>query len=152
MAIRVGRAPEEPDNVVQPFGQTQMELVAHDRYVDRYGLPENDNFEGHQFVAHDNEDFRAPFNIWMRAAVMSEQITYRGTDIRSNEDAVIAGAGIGFVSSTTFQARNDLTIVTRRRDEWAAPMWLVTHVDLHRTAKVQAFLSFIKERAKDWEV
>ena len=28
-----------------------------------------------------------------------------------------------------------------------APLWLVTHVDLHRTAKVQTFLKHIKEYA-----
>jgi DNA-binding transcriptional LysR family regulator len=36
--------------------------------------------------------------------------------------------------------------------EWTAPLWLVTHVDLHRTTKVQAFLKFLKEKASDWEV
>jgi hypothetical protein len=27
---------------------------------------------------------------------------------------------------------------------------LVTHVDLHRTTKVQAFLNFLKEHSKEW--
>jgi len=27
----------------------------------------------------------------------------------------------------------------------------VTHVDLHRTVKVQAFLNFLKEKAQGWE-
>ncbi len=30
-------------------------------------------------------------------------------------------------------------------------LWLVTHVDLHRTTKVQAFLQQIKDCAKSWE-
>ena len=29
-----------------------------------------------------------------------------------------------------------------------APLWIVTHVDLHRTRKVQAFLSYLKEAAQ----
>ena len=32
--------------------------------------------------------------------------------------------------------------------EWEVPLWLVTHVDLHRTTKVQAFLQHIKEASK----
>jgi DNA-binding transcriptional LysR family regulator len=38
------------------------------------------------------------------------------------------------------------------RPEWAAPLWLVTHMDLHRTTKVQAFLTHLKERAAAWPV
>jgi hypothetical protein len=34
------------------------------------------------------------------------------------------------------------------KEEWAAPLWLVTHVDLHRTAKVQALLAHLKEAVK----
>jgi DNA-binding transcriptional LysR family regulator len=30
-------------------------------------------------------------------------------------------------------------------EDWRVPLWLVTHVDLHRTAKVQAFLKHLKE-------
>jgi hypothetical protein len=29
-------------------------------------------------------------------------------------------------------------------------LWLVTHVDLHRTTKVQSFLTFLKAEAKSW--
>jgi DNA-binding transcriptional LysR family regulator len=36
------------------------------------------------------------------------------------------------------------------RPEWESPLWIVTHVDLHRTRKVQAFVSLLKEAAKTW--
>ena len=29
-------------------------------------------------------------------------------------------------------------------EEWSVPLWIVTHADLHRTAKVQAFLAHVK--------
>ena len=32
------------------------------------------------------------------------------------------------------------------KPEWDSVLWLVTHADLHRTAKVQAFLQFVTER------
>jgi len=44
-----------------------------------------------------------------------------------------------------------LTEVIPSLDEWSAPLWLVTHVDLHRTTKVQAFLRFIKDQMKTLE-
>jgi len=44
-----------------------------------------------------------------------------------------------------------LTEVLAPRDDWSAPLWLVTHMDLHRTTKVQAFLSFLKDQAAQWD-
>ena len=51
-----------------------------------------------------------------------------------------------------FEADPDLIEVMPPRPEWEAPLWLVTHVDLHRTRKVQAFLAFLKDASKDWPV
>jgi DNA-binding transcriptional LysR family regulator len=45
----------------------------------------------------------------------------------------------------------DLVEVMPPRPEWEASLWLVTHVDLHRTLKVQALLSHLKEAAKAWD-
>jgi DNA-binding transcriptional LysR family regulator len=44
----------------------------------------------------------------------------------------------------------NLVEVLPTRAEWDSPLWLVTHVDLHRTRKVQAFLAHLKEAAKGW--
>jgi hypothetical protein len=29
--------------------------------------------------------------------------------------------------------------------DWVVPLWLMTHTDLHRSAKVEALLKFIKK-------
>ena len=36
------------------------------------------------------------------------------------------------------------------RAEWESALWIVTHVDLHRTTKVQTLLAHLKETAKGW--
>jgi len=33
------------------------------------------------------------------------------------------------------------------KPEWTVPIWLVTHVDLHRTGKVQAAVQHLKKHA-----
>ncbi|NSX53490.1 LysR family transcriptional regulator [Parasulfitobacter algicola] len=153
VAIRAGNPPDQPDNVVQQFVKARAILVASDAYIDRHGLPKSmDDFPKHQFVAHDSPTSRAPFNIWLKNNVPLDNITFRTTDNRSMEDAIIAGAGIGFIPKWEFIKRNDLTEVIDSLDEWSVPMWLVTHVDLHRTMKVQALLSFLKAQAKIWDV
>ncbi|MEO0487601.1 MAG: LysR family transcriptional regulator [Pseudomonadota bacterium] len=150
VAIRAGSAPDQPDNVVQPFIRHQIGLYASEKYVARYGLPAGeDELAEHYFVGHDAET-RAPFNMWLRDKVPMQNIVYRTSDNRSMEDGVLAGAGIGFLPMTVAARHPTLTQVLQPQEDWAGPLWLVTHVDLHRTAKVQSFLRFLKDAAKGW--
>ncbi|SFR45967.1 transcriptional regulator, LysR family [Yoonia tamlensis] len=149
VAIRAGRMPEEPDNVVQPFLALGMALVAAPAYVAQYGVPKDmDDFKNHLFVGHDNDNSRAPFATWMRANVPKNRIVYLASENRHMRDAVMAGAGIGFVQRHLLSQDLGLTEVIPPVEEWQSNLWLVTHVDLHRTSKVQAFLKFLKDEVK----
>ncbi|MEO0930515.1 MAG: LysR substrate-binding domain-containing protein, partial [Pseudomonadota bacterium] len=77
-----------------------------------------------------------------------DRFTYRATDNRNMLDAILAGAGLGFVISQELDHHPALKEVVPSEDSWSAPLWLVTHVDLHRTTKVQAFLKFLKAHFK----
>ena len=151
VAIRAGAVPEEPDNVAQPFHKLGIRLVAAKSYVARHGMPKDESeFGQHWFVGTDNADSRAPFNRWLSQHVGRDRVIYRTTDNRAMREAIKAGAGIGFLAEWDQEDWENLEDVLPSRPEWAAPLWLVTHVDLHRTTKVQAFLAFLKERAKGW--
>lgn len=151
IAVRAGRAPDNPDNVVQPFVSQQISLYASDDYVARWGAPESfDDLANHKFVTADNLDSRAPFMKWLMSRVEASQIAFRASDARAIRDAIVAGAGIGFVSCWEAERFSNLRQLFAPQDDWSAPLWLVTHVDLHRTTKVQTFLKFLKEDAKAW--
>ena len=153
VAIRAGAAPEEPDNVVQPLGRLRTGLYAAQAYVKRHGLPEGEaDFARHHFVTVDNEATRAPFYRWLMARIGPERISFRGTEPAALDEAVRLGAGLGFMSAYKAEGDPDLVEVLPPRTEWEAPLWLVTHVDLHRTRKVQALLSHLKEAARGWQV
>ncbi len=153
VAIRAGNAPDQPDNVVQPFVRQSIGLFASRAYVARHGTPKTiEELKAHRFVSHDNKATRAPFSRWLRDQVPEEAIAFRCTDVRSMEFAVLAGAGIGFMPLLEARANADLVEVLSAQEDWSSPLWLVTHVDLHRTTKVQTFLSFLKERSKDWQI
>lgn len=150
VAIRSGTAPEEPDNVVQPFVKQSLTLYASEDYVARRGRPRSEaEFAEHDFVGFDMVS-RAPFERWLRENVSLERITFRATDAVVARDAIVAGAGIGFLSCWEADHTQGLVELFRPRPEWGASSWLVTHVDLHRTTKVQTFLKFLKEEAKNW--
>jgi len=154
VAIRAGAAPNQPDNVVQPFVHQRTTLYASADYIARHGRPSlpftPENLAGHRFVGHDDQTARAPFLKWLNTNVPPESLAFRVTDWGAMEHAVLAGAGIGFMSEGMAQRYPDLIKVMEPLPDWSAGTWLVTHVDLHRTNKVQSFLRFLKDRSKDW--
>ena len=151
VAIRAGAAPEQPDNVVQKFSEQRVGLYASAQYVERYGLPSGpEDFGNHRFVGHDDEKARAAFMIWLRANVPESAITFRMNNASAMFQAIKEGAGIGFVTVGVAAREPGMVLVMEPLAEWAAHLWLVNHVDLHRTTKVQAFLNFLKARSKGW--
>jgi DNA-binding transcriptional LysR family regulator len=77
--------------------------------------------------------------------VPEASIVFRASDMRAVKEAVIAGIGIGFVAGWDNSRTEDLVDMLPPLEEWTAKIWLVTHMDLHRTAKVQSFVRHLKE-------
>lgn len=145
VAIRAGIAPDQPDNVAQKLCDMPFGVYASKRYVETHGLPSGpEEYGKHRFVGQDDLDSRAPYQVWMRKNVPEASMSFRCSDDRAAVAAVEAGAGIGFVTHAAARQMKDLVEVHLTDAEWAAPLWLVTHVDLHRTSKVQALLTFLK--------
>lgn len=152
VAIRAGAVPDDPDNVVQPFGGMEAALYASRGYAEAHGLPQGpEGFAKHRFVGAEGDSLRAPFHRWMAQHVSPESVTFRGTEAAALLVAIRSGMGIGFLSPHDAALAGDLVEVMPSRPEWNAPLWLVTHVDLHRTPKVQAFLSHLKSEAREWK-
>lgn len=151
VAIRAGTVPEDPDNVVQAFGVVQAALFAARSYAEQHGVPQGpEGFARHRFVGTEGDHARAPFNRWMAQHVPQDLVIFRATEAAALTAAVRGGVGIGFISLHEAATYPDLVQVMPPQPEWEAPLWLVTHVDLHRTPKVQAFLTHLKAESKDW--
>lgn len=151
VAIRAGNKPEDPDNVVQPLKTQKIGFYASKDYLKTHGAIDPDgDFAGHRLVGYADDNPRAPFSIWMKNNVPEESIVYRASDIRAAQDAVVAGVGAGFLSAWQGKQYDHLVPLCEPREEWASRIWLITHVDLHRTAKVQSFTNYLKEQAKHW--
>ncbi len=148
VAIRAGdNAPDQPDNIVQHLSATKSSLFASQDYVDKYGQPSGlDDLASHRFVASSDESSRVPFYRWLNHTIDEAQISLRADDPRVAEAAVVAGIGLGFMSDDAQTRLPNLVKVAGPEPEWGSQLWLVTHMDLHRTAKVQAFSRFLKER------
>ncbi|WP_308917681.1 LysR family transcriptional regulator [Jannaschia sp. LMIT008] len=151
LAIRAGAPPEQPDNVVQKFYRQGFALYASRGYVEAHGMPLSlEDVGDHHFIGSTEEAPRAPFFRWLNENVPARNITFRVNQIVSARPAIHAGLGIGFSTTWVEDGHDDVVQVFGPRDEWNSQLWLVTHVDLHRTAKVQTITAFLKDWAQRW--
>jgi DNA-binding transcriptional LysR family regulator len=151
VAIRAGSQPQEPDYVVQPLTRLRTALYASRAYVEAHGIPSGiEDLARHRLICHDNPESRAPFYRWLRAHVPDEAITFRITESEAAYEAVRAGLGIGFLPFRIGSTDPGLVEVMPPQSDWEAPLWIVTHVDLHRTLKVQSFLTHLRAAAAGW--
>ncbi len=130
VALRAGRQPQEPDNVVQKLGRLGLALYASPALVGA-AVP---LLEELGFVAADGVASRAPTEVWVRDA--GHRVTFRSNDYATRLAAIRAGLGAGFLLPGC--ETEGLVQIVPPRAEWGSDLWLVTHVDLHRSPKVQA--------------
>ena len=149
IAIRMGKRPDHPDNVVLPFRQHRMCLYASKDYAARYGVPKTEaDFGAHRFIGPHSAKPRAKFLAWMLEKTPPEAIALRSDEPIITRDAILGGLGIGFLPEHVARRNGGLVMVQKPRADWVVGSWIVTHVDLHRSAKVQAFLKHLKEAIK----
>lgn len=146
VAFRVGPRPQDPDNVVRPLTTVQFGMYATSGYVARHDHPRGPgDWDRHSFVGGDSEAPRSPFHIWMLDNIPAERIHFRTNRISVMSDAICSGIGIGFMLLDDVRQRDDLVEILAPRPEWESTVWVVTHVDLHRTAKIKAFLDILRD-------
>lgn len=149
VAIRAGEAPKEPDNIVQPYRSYEIGLFASRSYVERHGMPKSiEDFANHRFAGRDGVTSRAPFFQWQRDNVPDASVVFKTTDDFNLRQIVKHGVGIGFIERRVALNDPDLVEVWPPDPSWCVKLWIVTHVDLHRTAKVQAIVKAIKAGAQ----
>lgn len=144
VAVRAGSRPTEPDNVVQPLKPLRIALYASPAYAARHGLPKSDaDLAGHLIVAEEGDDARAPPLRWLAGLPFKVRFAFRSNETGECQAAIADGLGVGFLYGGFVTP--DLIEVMPPRPEWEAATWLVTHVDMHRTPKVQAAVAAIKD-------
>lgn len=147
VSIRPGADPKEPDYIAQKLtAHASSTLYASQSYLNKYGNFNGlDDIEGHRFVSTVQDLSKVPFMSWLSSQVPEQQIYYRVTEFNALIEAVRLGMGIGPGSCWLCNEIPDLIPLLPPPPQWANNLWLVTHKDMHRTRKVQAFTQFIKE-------
>lgn len=145
IAFRAGTQPNDPDNVVRLFKKLDMALYASKTYIAAHGQPNNvEQLKRHRFIGTLGEASRAPFNTWLRNIFGEIEIKVEVNQTHTLTSALDAGLGIGFAPVQTARDNSNLVEIMSTRPQWQTSIWMVTHVDLHRSAKVQAFIKHFK--------
>ncbi|AGT10381.1 LysR family transcriptional regulator [Paracoccus aminophilus] len=151
VAFRAGAEPDHPDNVVTPLLDYRLGLYASQSYIRQHGRPETlADLAQHRFVISELGEVRAPFHRWLLERVPEDRITLRTSQSYSAYFAVFTGLGIGFLHPATAPEGMVELFPDQDIPEWATKIWLVTHVDLHRSIKVRNFTRLAQEAAKGW--
>ncbi len=148
VAIRAGARPEVPDYVVTLFRRLRFGLYASQSYVAQAGQPNPDRLDGHRFVGSVSVPRSVPYADWMHANVSPTALALNTIDQQVLHSAVCDGLGLGFLAEHDASVRPDLVQIIAPSDAWSTALWVVTHVDLHRTTKVQAFLAHLKSAGR----
>lgn len=139
VAIRAGAQPTEPDYVIRPLAVTQDRLYAAPAYLQAHGPVED--MAAHRFALAGPEGQGAPMMRWLAEHVPAANLVMVSNDAAAREAVIRAGLAIGVLPAD----RATGLVEAMALPEWRSQLWLVTHVDLHRTPKVQAALAALRE-------
>lgn len=139
VAIRAGARPTEPDYVARHMMRIKSGLYGAPGYVAAAGALED--LRAHRFVLPGPEARRAPFMQWLGDRLAPENIVLASNDPEARLAAIRAGLGLGWLAPERAEGLVEVMSLA----DWDSQFWLVTHVDLHRSPKVQAVLKALRE-------
>jgi len=149
LAIRLGKMPDDPDNIVIPLGRFRNAIYGSSEYFAAHGKPQSEeDLARHMFVMQIGDSVRAPFARWLHGLPTPPREVMQTTSITAHDLAIQSGVGLGFLSQAR-AAELGLELAIAEQAEWGDDIWLVTHMDLHKMTKLQAMIQHIRKWAKE---
>lgn len=149
VAVRATPTAAEPDNVEQSFAKFDLGLFASRDYLDRMGEPKTvSDLASHEFVAPETSDVCGTSEVyasWLTQYASENKVVFRTTDLAVLDSAVDAGIGMGFMPVFAAKTNPDLVRVLSDDVVRIGELKIVTHVDFHRTPRIQALIKSLKQ-------
>ena len=140
VAFRHFDRPTNPDYVVIPQPPFRLGLYASKRYISRFGHPEPSNLDEHRFVVLRAGPDPEIWDQWIERLTKTPSISTRVNNEDAIHNAIELGLGVGYYPVDKAEHNPNLVRVLPTCPKWKIKTWIVTHVDLHRSPKVKAFL------------
>lgn len=140
VAIRPTRSP--PENLVgRRIGSlAQAVYGAADRYPRTGQAPDLDAVE---WVGPDERMAYVQLESWMKTRVPDERCRYRVDTLQGMQAGVRDGLGVAVLPCYLGDSDGRLIRLSNVIPELATDLWLLTHPDLRRVARIHAFTEFV---------
>lgn len=148
IALRIGD-PQSDQLVGRKVGRVHFGLYAAESYLESHGLPRKlEDLERHVII----ESVGEMGSLKQAKALRSHAGGARAT-VRSNNaiaQMALLHAGFGIVPLPCYMAAGvaDIKRVLAREFDISLDLWLLTHRDLRRTARIRAVLDFLAEATR----
>ncbi|MGE4062801.1 MAG: LysR family transcriptional regulator [Rhodospirillaceae bacterium] len=145
IAIRMFR-PDQPDLIAKKAGDLVMGLYGSDAYLERYGRPSKPaDLKDHYHVGFDESMSTHPGVQKLERHFTPEKIVHRSSSFVGQLSATLAGIGIGAHDCVLADAEPTLERLMPEHFKHEIEIWLVTHADLRRSARIRAVFDFLSD-------
>lgn len=151
IAVRLFR-PDQPDLVAKRAGALVMGLYGSRAYLEKHGTPASVGaLKAHYLVAFDEAMLaRNPAVQRLESLFLRERIVHRSSSFTGQYNATRAGIGLGVHDCFWADADPELVRLMPKEFHHTMEVWLVTHSDVRRSARIRAVFDFLAEEfAKD---
>lgn len=141
IAIRYARPLEDPLIGVK-VGRVNFDLVCSREYAARRGVP--NSLEGlHRHTLIDHEPYRT-IPMWRGVLEMNPNVVYQSNSTIAVVQAIRSGIGVGLIPRFALNLVTDLIVLDLALD-CSLEVWLISHRDTNRAARIQAMWTYLKE-------
>jgi DNA-binding transcriptional LysR family regulator len=145
IAVRLFR-PEQPDLIAKKAGDLVMGLYGSRAYFERHGRPSTTaDLKDHYHVGFDESMSAHPGVQRLERLFTPERIVHRSSSFVGQLNATLAGIGIGAHDCVLADAEPTLERIMPEHFRHDIEIWLVTHADLRRSARIRAVFDFLSD-------
>jgi DNA-binding transcriptional LysR family regulator len=143
IAVRLFR-PSQPDLVAKKAGEVVMGLYGAKSYFKRLGKPQSVRaLREHNLVGFEETMGRNPAVQRLESLFDRARIVHRSNSFNGQLSATLAGIGVGVHDCFLADAEPSLERILHQHFNHVMEVWLVTHSDVRRSARIRAVYDFI---------
>lgn len=144
IAIRMFR-PDQPDLIARQVGEIVMGLYGSRDYLAQHGTPTTVlHLKNHYLVGFDESMSQRNKAVErLERCFTPEKIVHRSSSFIGQLSATQAGIGLGVHDCFLADANPDLQRIMPDQFDHRMEIWLVTHADMRRSARIRAVYDFL---------
>ncbi|MFZ5610219.1 MAG: LysR family transcriptional regulator [Pseudomonadota bacterium] len=138
--------PTEPDLIATKVGIMRFGLYAARDYLATYGVPRSaEDLLQHRFILPGERLMSMVRQRWLDTRAYEERAAFRANSAIALSTALMNGYGVGLQAAILAWRADNLVRVMPALEYPPSNIWLVTHADLRRSARIRAAFSYLKE-------